>query len=67
MAMNMDRFNSTEDAASFERVVNVNRVSKKTKGGDKRGLSVLVVVGDRNGMVGVGSWDNFYNVVGRVN
>lgn len=38
----------------FEKVVQVNRVSKKTKGGDKRTLSVLVVVGDRNGKVGVG-------------
>ncbi len=38
----------------FERVVQVNRVSKKTKGGDKRSLSVLVVVGDRKGQVGVG-------------
>lgn len=54
MAMNVDRFNSAEGAEAFEKVVNVNRVSKKTKGGDKRGLSVLVVVGDRNGTVGVG-------------
>lgn len=38
----------------FERVVQVNRVSKKTKGGDKRSLSVLVVVGDKKGSVGVG-------------
>ena len=38
----------------FERVVQVNRVSKKTKGGDKRSLSVLVVVGDRKGKVGGG-------------
>lgn len=38
----------------FEKVVQVNRVSKKTKGGDKRGLSVLVVVGDKKGKVGVG-------------
>lgn len=38
----------------FERVVQINRVSKKTKGGDKRSLSVLVVVGDRKGRVGVG-------------
>ncbi|HCE30496.1 MAG: 30S ribosomal protein S5 [Candidatus Daviesbacteria bacterium GW2011_GWB1_39_5] len=38
----------------FERVVKVNRVSKKTKGGDKRSLSVLVVVGDKKGKVGVG-------------
>lgn len=38
----------------LEKVVQVNRVSKKTKGGDKRSLSVLVVVGDRKGRVGVG-------------
>ena len=38
----------------FERVVQVNRVSKKTKGGNKRSLSVLVVVGDKKGHVGVG-------------
>lgn len=38
----------------FEKVVQVNRVSKKTKGGDKRSLSVIVVVGDRKGRVGVG-------------
>lgn len=40
--------------AFFEKVVQVNRVSKKTTGGDKRSLSVLVVVGDRKGKVGVG-------------
>lgn len=38
----------------FERVVQVNRVSKKGKGGDKRSVSVLVVVGDKKGKVGVG-------------
>lgn len=38
----------------FEKVVQVNRVSKKTTGGDKRSLSVIVVVGDRKGKVGVG-------------
>ena len=37
-----------------EKVVHVNRVSKKTKGGNKIGFSVLVVVGDRKGRVGVG-------------
>lgn len=37
-----------------EKVVQVNRVSKKTKGGNKIGFSVLVVVGDRKGRVGVG-------------
>lgn len=45
---------SEQDSEFFERVVQVNRVSKKTKGGDKRSLSVLVVVGDRKGKVGVG-------------
>jgi len=38
----------------FEKVVQVNRVSKKTAGGDKRSLSVLVVAGDKQGQVGVG-------------
>ncbi len=38
----------------FEKVVQVNRVSKKTQGGDKRSLSVIVVVGDKKGRVGVG-------------
>lgn len=42
------------DSEFFEKVVQVNRVSKKTKGGDKRSLSVLAVVGDRKGKVGVG-------------
>lgn len=46
--------NPQDESEYFERVVQVNRVSKKTKGGDKRSLSVLVVVGDRKGKVGVG-------------
>ncbi len=37
-----------------EKIVQVNRVSKKTKGGNKFGFSVLAVVGDRKGRVGVG-------------
>lgn len=37
-----------------EKIVQVNRVSKKTKGGNKVGFSVLAVVGDRKGRVGVG-------------
>ncbi len=37
-----------------EKVVQVNRVSKKTKGGNKIGFSVLIVVGDKKGRVGVG-------------
>ncbi|MBM3209057.1 30S ribosomal protein S5 [Candidatus Shapirobacteria bacterium] len=37
-----------------EKVVQVNRVSKKTKGGRKMSFSVLTVVGNRQGKVGVG-------------
>jgi small subunit ribosomal protein S5 len=37
-----------------EKIIQVNRVSKKTKGGNKIGFSVLVVVGDGKGRVGVG-------------
>lgn len=37
-----------------EKVVQVNRVSKKTKGGNSIGFSVLMVVGDKKGRVGVG-------------
>lgn len=37
-----------------EKIVQVNRVSKKTKGGNKISFSVLVVVGDHKGRVGVG-------------
>jgi len=37
-----------------EKVVQVNRVSKKTTGGNRIGFSVIVVVGDRKGRVGVG-------------
>lgn len=36
-----------------EKVVQVRRVSKKTKGGNRFGFSVLVVVGDKKGRVGV--------------
>lgn len=37
-----------------EEVIQVNRVSKKTKGGNKVGFAVLTVVGNKNGKVGVG-------------
>lgn len=42
------------DSEFEEKVVQVNRVSKKTKGGNKISFSVLAVVGDRRGRVGVG-------------
>ncbi len=37
-----------------ETVVQINRVSKKTKGGNQARFSSLVVVGDKKGKVGVG-------------
>jgi len=37
-----------------EKVVQVNRVAKKTKGGNKIAFAVLMVVGDQKGRVGVG-------------
>jgi small subunit ribosomal protein S5 len=37
-----------------EKVIQISRVSKKTKGGNKMGFSILMVVGDRKGRVGVG-------------
>jgi small subunit ribosomal protein S5 len=37
-----------------EKLVQVNRVSKKTKGGNRISFSALIVVGDRKGRVGIG-------------
>jgi len=37
-----------------EQIVQINRVSKKTKGGNKIGFAALTVVGDKKGRVGVG-------------
>lgn len=53
--MNDSRFSKEKSADGFEeKIVQVNRVSKKTKGGNKIGFSVLVVVGNKKGKVGVG-------------
>ena len=37
-----------------EKIVQINRISKKTKGGNKVRFAALVVVGNRQGRVGVG-------------
>lgn len=53
MRDNFNNYNRPEK--EFEEVViEINRVSKKTKGGNQMRFAALVVVGDKKGRVGVG-------------
>ena len=49
-----NRAREEEKDKYIERVVTINRVSKGVKGGRRFSFTALVVVGDGNGMVGVG-------------
>jgi len=48
----LDQMNQSQEIFE-EKVIQVSRVSKKTKGGNSFGFSVVMVVGDRKGKVGV--------------
>ena len=50
----MSKFANNEPKEFDEKVIQISRVSKKTKGGNNVGFSVLMVVGDKKGRVGVG-------------
>jgi small subunit ribosomal protein S5 len=50
----MEHTQNNQEREFEEKVIQISRVSKKTKGGNKMGFSILMVVGDRKGRVGVG-------------
>jgi len=54
MATQWRKTSWSEEKEFEEKVIQINRVSKKTKGGNRISFSVLTVVGDKKGRVGVG-------------
>lgn len=50
----MDKYNRDNQREFEEKVIQISRVSKKTKGGDQMSFSALMVIGDGKGKVGIG-------------
>ena len=51
---NSRRLENTNEPKFVERLIKISRVSKVTKGGKKLSFRSIVVIGDENGVVGVG-------------
>lgn len=54
MAENFNRVRNTNDLELKESLVAINRVTKVTKGGRAFSFAAIVVVGDGNGVIGMG-------------
>jgi len=51
---NKSNYQQREQSDTFEQVLEIRRVSQKTKGGNNISFSALVVTGDKKGKVGLG-------------
>jgi len=48
------RYNKSQEPEFADQLIKISRVSKVTKGGKKLSFRAIVVIGDKNGKVGVG-------------